>query len=514
MAIPDNYIDKITKGNDSRMISPAADMVRVYNDNFEGETLDEVLDDVAQAIGEAGEVKSVSVNNGTPSQPDAQGNVNVSVPTLTLDDAPTAGSNNAVKSGGIKTALDTKANAADVPTKTEMSDAIDDALGEAQVTVVPASSVGIISSLGSDSDSDALSASMGKKLKVAVLTILNSLGNYAFPGGKPTIDWGGSSSVTYTVTYPNDSKVTHTGAGDTVELGSSLEVTLGIASGNDLYVINESSVKVYMGGNEVAGAYDPTTDTVTVNNVVGNVAIVAEAMTYVQNGLVLHLDCRHRGGTGTEVSGHWKSLVNYGQSPIDFTLGSAVVAADTGMVFDGSSNSYAETDTALNVMATDGTIEVVATIVDSKSNNHTNTVLVNPIENAIGFCIYNAVAEDGHKCATIMMGRSSSSYPTGTNSPRWAGRVGDTTTDFAIAVTTGAPNGVGHNKGTELTLNRAYHLVVDATAHKKLMIGRSKRSAGDRLLIGTIRSIRVYSGHLSADQQRTNWLIDKKRFNL
>jgi hypothetical protein len=46
MAIPDNYIDKVTKGNDSRMISPAADMVRVNNDNFEGETLDEVLADV------------------------------------------------------------------------------------------------------------------------------------------------------------------------------------------------------------------------------------------------------------------------------------------------------------------------------------------------------------------------------------------------------------------------------------------------------------------------------------
>lgn len=499
MAIPDNYIDKITKGNDSRMISPAADMVRVDNDNFDGETLDEVLDDVAQAISDKANTADVYTKSEVDTKVEEAGSGAVSV------------QQNADGSFSITVGNDTYVFD-DFPTKQDMADAIDDALGEAQVAVVPASSVGIISSLGSDSDSDALSASMGKKLKVAVLTILNSLGNYAFPGGKPTIDWGGSSTVTYTVTYPTDAKVTHTGAGDTVELGSSLEVTLG--TNDDLYVINESSVKVYMGGNEVAGAYDPTTDTVTVNNVVGNVAIVAEAMTYVQNGLVLHLDCRHRGGTGTEVSGHWKSLVNYGQSPIDFTLGSAVVAADTGMVFDGSSNSYAETDTALNVMATDGTIEVVATIVDSESNNHMNTILVNPIENAIGLNIYNAVAEDGHKCATIMMGRSSSSYPTETNSPRWAGRVGDTTTDFAIAVTTGAPNGVGHNKGTELTLNKAYHLVVDATAHNKLMIGRSKRSAGDRLLIGTIRSIRVYSGHLSADQQRTNWLIDKKRFNL
>lgn len=55
MAVPNNYIDKIKKDGDSRMISPAADMVRVDNDNFEGTDLDEVLDEVAQAIGEAGE---------------------------------------------------------------------------------------------------------------------------------------------------------------------------------------------------------------------------------------------------------------------------------------------------------------------------------------------------------------------------------------------------------------------------------------------------------------------------
>ena len=76
MAIPDNYIDKITKGNDSRMISPAAGMVRVDNDNFDGETLDEVLDDVAHAISEAGEVKSVTIN-GTNHTPNSSGVVDL-----------------------------------------------------------------------------------------------------------------------------------------------------------------------------------------------------------------------------------------------------------------------------------------------------------------------------------------------------------------------------------------------------------------------------------------------------
>lgn len=55
MAIPDNYIDKITKEGDSRPICPAADKVRVDNENFEGADLDAVLDEVAEAIEDAGD---------------------------------------------------------------------------------------------------------------------------------------------------------------------------------------------------------------------------------------------------------------------------------------------------------------------------------------------------------------------------------------------------------------------------------------------------------------------------
>lgn len=54
MAIPSNYIDKITKEGDSRMICPAADKVRVDNENFEADNLDDVLDEVAEAIEDAG----------------------------------------------------------------------------------------------------------------------------------------------------------------------------------------------------------------------------------------------------------------------------------------------------------------------------------------------------------------------------------------------------------------------------------------------------------------------------
>ena len=273
MAVPNNYIDKITKGSDSREICPAADKVRVNNENFEGTDLDEVLDEIAESISGAG------------------GNIPTKVSELENDE-------------GYVTAQD-------------MADAIDDALGDAQVTVVPEDSVGIITSLGSDSNSDALAASMGKKLKVALLQIYAALGNYAFPDGKPTLDF--DDIVFFSVTKTNGTGLSATGGDTDVALGDSLEVSIAIT--NDLYIIDDDSVVVTMGGQPVAGAWNASTMKVTIGTVTGNVVINVPSLTYEQSGLVLHLDCRHRGGTGTEVSGHWKSLVNYGQSPIDFTLG-------------------------------------------------------------------------------------------------------------------------------------------------------------------------------------------------
>ena len=68
MAIPTNYIDKITDhdSGDSRPICPPAEHVQVDNENFEGETLDEVLDEVAQAIEEAGQGGYAPPQGGIP----------------------------------------------------------------------------------------------------------------------------------------------------------------------------------------------------------------------------------------------------------------------------------------------------------------------------------------------------------------------------------------------------------------------------------------------------------------
>ena len=73
-------------------------------------------------------VQSVTIN-GTAQTKDTNGNVNVSVPTVILDDAPTAGSNNGVKSGGVKQAIDDKLTQVVVNEISEAADiiTIDDA---------------------------------------------------------------------------------------------------------------------------------------------------------------------------------------------------------------------------------------------------------------------------------------------------------------------------------------------------------------------------------------------------
>ena len=68
MAIPNKYIDKIKDkdSGESRPICPPAEHVSVDNENFEGETLDEVLDEVARSIEEAGQGGYAPPQGGIP----------------------------------------------------------------------------------------------------------------------------------------------------------------------------------------------------------------------------------------------------------------------------------------------------------------------------------------------------------------------------------------------------------------------------------------------------------------
>lgn len=357
----------------------------------------------------------------------------------------------------------------------------------------------VINDLVTGGEADALSAEMGKTLRAAILAIYNALGAYAFPEGKPTLNWNSGvvkHSITATLTNLTPSETIPAEVTD----NDGLEITLNLPS--NLYVIDDDNLVITMGGQNIEStAYDESTGKITIEHVTGAVVIEAAAITYVQDGLVLHLDCKHRGGVGSEVSGHWKSLVNYNGSPLDFTLGSGVTAADTGMVFDGGSNSYGETDDSLDVAADSATIEGVF----NGATQEYNPVLINPTVNMIGLILYNY--NTNKKISTIWMSRTGNGT-TVNNSSLAVGTTAASETDFAMSQSVSR----FMNKGVSSTPSEHDAFLMNAL-HTKLTIGRARRS-GDFAFTGTIKAIRVYSAVLTEAQQLQNWKVDKKRFNI
>ena len=412
--------------------------------------------------------------------------------TLTFDNAPTAGHTTQVMSSdAIKTALDAKANAADVPTITEMTDAIDDALGEAEVTVVPANSVGIITSLGSDSNEDALSASMGKKLKIAILQIYSSLGVYAFPNGKPNLDF--DDIITYSVAKTIGTGLSASGVPTEVLSNQRLEVTIAIT--DNLYIIDDDSVVVTMGGSPVAGAWNASTQKVTIAAVTGNVVINVPSMTYVDvdggnNQLAFMLDCKNRGGQ----DGHWIDLIGN----IDFALTDAT-EANTGVVFNGTTSKGISAG-SLNISWENATVEIVG-----RRENYTvdNPVLSNDVNGYVAASLRRPLGS-GRKPAVFSTGSNGITSPT-----NMAFDVGDVL-DFHISANKmrHALNGVSSDTWD----SGIYDYVTGVST--SLAIGYRNIAGAETFLNGNIKAIRVYSSRLSADEMLQNYKIDKKRFNL
>lgn len=438
--------------------------------------------------------------------------------TLTFDNAPTSGSNNPVKSGGIYTALAEKADADDVYTKTEVESAIDDAFSEAQVAVVEEGTFGIIDGLGSDSTTDALSAAQGKVIKAAILTLWAYLGEYAFPGGKPTLNLG-SGSVEFSVTYPTDEKITATPesgtAPESVELLDPLEITLGIASGYNLYVLDDDSVHVYMGGAEVVGAYNPTTQKVTIANVVGNVVIVANAITYVGYGeqnspLVSMFDGLNRGGT----TGQWKDT----QEPNRvLTLDNCTENTDN-VQFNGSDSTAFCTNSSYNKIAVkpeNGTIEAV---IGGMAVN-SSTTFANPICNGYGqderlidLVIMYSTAGNINRivCGFCQMkSTESSSSPSYTLPLAW-----DTTKSTITAAHLSVSDARAYIDGVAMSRSAYFSGSKSHTNSKFGVISYYNSSGTLKYSAGKMYCARIYSRQLSPNEVAQNYKVDQKRFNL
>ena len=348
-------------------------------------------------------------------------------------------------------------------------------------------------------------------IKQAIRTLHATLGNYAFPGGKPDISFdgggGGGSTDTADISYTLGAKVTAQGAGNLITLYDELNVQLG--TDDNLYVIDPSTVRVTMGGIEQQDVYDEDTDIIHIAVVTGDVEIEAEVMTYVGynmlNGpLVMFLDGLNKGNE----SGKWKSLVGN----IEFALNNACVINSDNVQFNGSAKGTS--NNTLNVMYSEGSIESIFDVSASEFPTYPKVqhILTNNVSNGISMGLGFAPLLNNSPCYCCVNGMADVDYGT-----EVTGIPGVNETIKTKQHIYYEKNSCYRNGQTQLSITEnVVRFVCDNTS--PLAIGYRGRALNgtpnEQFLVGKIFCIRVYSRTLTSTERMQNYKVDKKRFNL
>lgn len=161
--------------------------------------------------------------------------------------------------------------------------------GSVWVALSSGSGEGVVNDLTTGGEGVPLSAEMGKVLRQNLMAIYNALGAYAFPNGKPTLNWG-STIINHDISI---SGVTGLSISDIEVDGESVaqmpsqiidykSLSFKMAkTASQIY----SSVAISMGGLDItedAGVWDENTGTVNIAHVTGNIVVVASALTLVE----------------------------------------------------------------------------------------------------------------------------------------------------------------------------------------------------------------------------------------
>ena len=435
MAIPNNYIDKITDNDtgESRLIYPPAEHVRVENENFDSTNLDDVLTEMQRAIDEAASqggiqqetdptVPSWAKRPNPPSPQEigavpSQGYVPLSQDEKDkLDALPT--------SSELNTQLGGKADKSTTYTKTETDNAIANAvegLGGGSVESVTINGVNhepingvvdlgtiqgqpgaqgpagntylvdenfdpvsmIINNLDESDGTVALSARQGRILKQAISTVqanlqavVDALANLAFTDAKPAlnpIDWtGGTFYATINKSLTGCTATDNTNNGQIAE-GSTLTMQLTASSGHTLTgaTISVTNSK----GQAVAYTLDNNnTLTIAAANVVGtiNISVVAVAIySVVNNDTNVNLTA----STMSPTSGSsWTGTLAIKSGISNYRLASApvVTMGGTDVDFSASGNSWDNTTGVMTIGSVTGNIVITSASVEIVAHKVTN----------------------------------------------------------------------------------------------------------------------------------------------
>ena len=347
---------------------------------------------------------------------------------------------------------------------------------------------------------------MGKKIRQNVTILLNRLGEYAFPNGKPTLDWSGGGGddpevPTYAVQKNIGTGLSASGGDDDVSDGGPLEVTISVI--NDLYIIDEDNVEVTMGGSPVQGAFDAATGKITIAEVYGEVVINVPSMTYVGYGetnspLVSMFDGKNRGGT----TGQWKDLIV--QTRI-LTMTNCTENSDN-VYFNGQDAKAVldDADAGVDIGAADGAIECVFKM-PTLSSSAFNFPVTNHPKSGTRLLLCGLTNSSGTILASCYQGFQSgdSGVPNA-----WV-ITGDYTKSYLSMSNTRA-----YHNGAELSRANAPYSGL-ASSNSRLAFFSFKGSNGTQYYReGTLYCVRFYSRPLTVDEIEKNYKVDRKRFNL
>lgn len=343
------------------------------------------------------------------------------------------------------------------------------------------SSIGVINDLKTGGADKALSAEMGKVLKHNFGILLDALGEYAFPNGRPTFTW---DSLKWSIS----NNLTHVVNDNSLIVIEDNEEYVAHLSPDDLYAIDESSVVVTMGGVDItSSAYN--SGVVTISSVTGHVVISASATTYAQDGLVFQLDGINKGTT----SGMWTDLIgnvawtNYGATSLD-------------NCWQFSGTSYLSSLDMSEYDVKDCSVEVCI----ESSLTSTNYI----------------VFSDGSKMTFSYVSRfkgsdlwSARGYsgPGINNGSITMGSTSDTGNGKRIVSINGTSGSSGGMVNGILRQSVSVHY---GSGTKAIIGGRWNNNALDIPFTGKVYAIRIYNRHLTNDEMLKNQQIDNIRFNL
>lgn len=280
------------------------------------------------------------------------------------------------------------------------------------------------------------------------------------------------------------------------------------------HILDDDNLTVTMGGVDITEEVY-SDGVITIAEVTGDIIITASTITYVTNGLIMHLDYN----TIDLVNNKWTSLVSTTDSnddPLTYEFDLTDVTTSTnGAVFNGTS-SKAVSSQVMAIAPTEGTIEFVL------GNVTPNTTIPN------GLTIFR------NTTATYGLGAATWNYGNYLGITRQWALTGSATVaeaNLALSKADGEvmdgiirylPEHFSSSNTYSAANGSAVTMIIKPEARFTWSKGADMLSIaykvhstqGDQFSALTLKGLRVYNRDLTAEEAAHNYKIDKKLFNL